>query len=248
MRIDLDDNSRLLVLTGAGISAESGVPTFRDINGFWEGNDVHRVASPDGFRDDPMLVWRFYSQRRAAMTGVVPNAGHLALAEVERRLGDRFLLATQNVDGLHRDAGSERMVEMHGNLMTSRCSRCDREPFRDTTAYKEGTVPACGVCQKAGREALLRPHIVWFGENLDGANVERIDRFMRDAREKLVFVAVGTSGVVYPAAGLVDDAKRLGGRTYLVNLEAPANATSFANVVLGPAAKQLPELFATMPA
>src|SRR5262249_29118299 len=124
MRIQLDNQSRVLVLTGAGISAESGVPTFRDAGGLWEGHDVPDVASPDGFARDPLLVWRFYSLRRAAMTGIEPNAGHRALVALEARLGERFLLATQNVDGLHAAAGSERIVEMHGNLMRTRCTAC----------------------------------------------------------------------------------------------------------------------------
>ena len=236
--MQIEATTHVLVLTGAGISAESGVPTFRDVNGLWEGHDVHRVASPEGFAEDPLLVWRFYSGRRAAMTGIVPNAGHRALVELEQRLGDRFLLATQNVDGLHRDAGSERMIEMHGNLMTTRCSRCAREPFRDTTAYAATKVPACGKCG-----ALLRPHIVWFGENLPDGVMDRIGAFMTNAGANLVFVAVGTSGLVFPAAGLVDATRRVGGRSWLVNLEAPANVSSFDHVVLGPAAVQLPILF-----
>ena len=243
MRITLDDNSRVLVLTGAGISAESGVPTFRDINGLWQGRDVQQLASPEGFAEDPLLVWKFYSGRRAAMTGIAPNAGHRALVEVEARLGDRFLLATQNVDGLHADAGQTRMLEMHGNLMTSRCSRCDRAPFRDTTAYADNLAPVCGRCKDRGVDALLRPHIVWFGEQLPDGVMERIADFIGDAGKHLVFVAVGTSGVVFPAAGLVDAARRVGGTSYLVNLEAPANATRFDHVLLGPSAQRLPELF-----
>ena len=234
--------SSLFILTGAGISAESGVPTFRDLNGLWEGHDVTAVASPDGFRADPTLVWKFYSERRRAMTGITPNAGHAALVALEQRLGDRFLLATQNVDGLHRDAGSERMVEMHGNLMTTRCTTCTREPFRDTDTYFE-KLPVCGVCKQSNRDALLRPHIVWFGEALDEDVMLRIGQFIANARANLVFVAVGTSGVVYPAAGLVDATKRVGGTSYLVNLEAPANVAAFDHVVLGPSATKLPELF-----
>jgi len=126
MTITITPTTHLLVLTGAGISAESGVPTFRDAGGLWEGYRFEEVASPDAFVRDPLLVWRFYSMRRAGMDGIAPNAAHHALVEVERRLGDRFLLVTQNVDGLHRVAGSERMVEMHGALMRSRCSVCDR--------------------------------------------------------------------------------------------------------------------------
>ena len=139
--------TKVAVLTGAGISAESGVPTFRDAGGLWEGNKIEDVASPEGFVRDPLLVWRFYSQRRANMTSVEPNAGHRALVDVEKRLGDRFLLVTQNIDGLHAVAGSRRMIEIHGNLMTSRCTRCDREPFEDRTAYRDGVAPMCGRCQ-----------------------------------------------------------------------------------------------------
>ena len=242
MRIQLDNGSRVLVLTGAGISAESGVPTFRDAGGLWEGHDVTEVASPEGFARDPLLVWRFYSLRRAAMTGIEPNAGHRALVELEARLGDRFLLATQNVDGLHAAAGSQRMVEMHGNLMRSRCSVCDRPPFGDTTAYKEKVAPMCGRCHQRGTEALLRPDIVWFGEALSPGALARIESFVVEAGPRLVFIAIGTSGVVYPAAGLVDAARRVGGTSWLVNLEAPANATSFDRVAIGPAAKLLPAL------
>jgi NAD-dependent deacetylase len=237
MAIALDHDSRVLVLTGAGISAESGVRTFRDAGGLWEGNDVTQVASPDGFARDPILVWRFYSQRRAAMTGIVPNPGHRALVALEDRLGDRFLLATQNVDGLHAAAGSKRMVEMHGNLMRTRCSVCDRAPFADTTAYRDKLVPMCGEC-----EALLRPDIVWFGEQLPAGVLDRIGDFIASARNKLVFIAVGTSGAVYPAAGLVDATRRVGGTSWLVNLEPPDNLGSFDHVVLGPAGRELPAL------
>ncbi|HEY3807572.1 MAG TPA: NAD-dependent deacylase [Kofleriaceae bacterium] len=237
MRIALDDNSRVLVLTGAGISAESGVPTFRDAGGLWEGHDVTAVASPAGFEHDPVLVWRFYSERRAAMEGIVPNAAHRALAALEARLGDRFLLATQNIDGLHAAAGSTRVVEMHGNLMMTRCSRCDRPAFEDRDVYRN-KVPLCGKCR-----ALLRPDIVWFGEALPAGVLDRIERFVIEAGSRLVFVAVGTSGLVDPAASLVDAARRIGGTSYLVNLEPPANASRFDHVVLGPAGRELPGLF-----
>lgn len=242
MRIPIDSSTHVLVLTGAGISAESGVPTFRDAGGLWEGHDVTEVASPVGFARNPLLVWKFYSQRRAAMEGIKPNAAHAALVDLERRLGDRFLLATQNVDGLHKAAGSERMVEMHGGLMRSRCTRCDREPFEDTTAYKENVAPFCGKCRARGVDALLRPDIVWFGEMLPPGALARIEEFVVDAGRKLVFIAIGTSGLVFPAAGLVDATKQVGGTSWLVNLEPPANATRFDHVVLGPAARELPAL------
>jgi NAD-dependent deacetylase len=241
--LNLTSDSYVLVLTGAGISAESGVPTFRDAGGLWEGRDVTEVASPEGFAADPLLVWSFYSERRAALAGIVPNAGHVALVELERRLGDRFLLATQNIDGLHIAAGSERVVEMHGALMRSRCTRCDRAPFADTTAYRKNVAPLCGKCRATGVDALLRPDVTWFGEALPPGALARIDAFATAAGKRLVFIAVGTSGLVYPAAGLVDATKRLGGTSWLVNLEAPVNASHFDRVVLGPSARELPALF-----
>lgn len=243
-RLALDDSTYLLVLTGAGISAESGVPTFRDAGGLWEGHDVHEVASPEGFAADPLLVWRFYSQRRAGLEGIKPNPAHHALVDIERRLGERYLLVTQNVDGLHALAGSKRMVEMHGNIMRTKCSVCRRPPFEDRTAYKAGVAPMCNECSEQGREALLRPDIVWFGEMIPPAALDAIDQFTRRAGSRIVFLAVGTSGVVYPAAGLVDVVKRAGGQTWLVNAERPANVSSFDHVVIGPAGKTLPALFA----
>ena len=244
MRIPLDDSHHVLVLTGAGISAESGVPTFRDAGGLWEGHAVEDVATPEGFARDPLLVWRFYSERRAAMTDVVPNAGHRALVELERRLGDRFLLATQNIDGLHTAAGSERVLEIHGNLMRSRCTRCDRAAFIDRTAYRAGVVPICGACRDAGGDAMLRPDVVWFGENLALGTLARVERFMSAAAKRLVFIAIGTSGLVYPAAAMVDATRRVGGTSWLVNLEPSSNADSFDHVVLGPAGRELPALLA----
>jgi NAD-dependent deacetylase len=241
MRIDLDDRSRVLVLTGAGISAESGVPTFRDANGLWEGHDVTQVASPEGFAADPELGWRFYSERRAAMVRVVPNAGHRALVALEDRLGDRFLLATQNIDGLHAAAGSQRVVEMHGNLMRTKCWRCARTPFADTGEYYD-RLPVCRECRRGDDAALLRPDVVWFGEMLPEDAMRRILAFMSAAGRDLVFLAIGTSGVVYPAAGLVEVTKKVGGTTWLVNLEPPDNAGSFDHVVLGPAGRELPAL------
>lgn len=242
MRLPIHDATHVLVLTGAGVSAESGVPTFRDANGLWEGHDVAEVASPEGFARDPLLVWRFYGERRARMAGVAPNDAHRALVALEARLGERFLLATQNVDGLHAAAGSTRLVEMHGNLMRSRCTRCDREPFADTSAYRENVAPMCGRCHARGVDALLRPDVVWFGERLPVGALDRIEAFVAAAGRHLVFLAVGTSGLVYPAAGLVDAARAAGGTSWLVNLERPANAAQFDHVVLGPAGRELPAL------
>ena len=240
--IDLS-RARLLVLTGAGVSAESGLATFRDSNGLWEQHRVEDVASPDGFIRDPHLVWKFYSLRRDQAKAVEPNAGHRALAEVEKRLGDRFLLVTQNVDGLHQRAGSERVIEIHGSLFQTKCSRCDLEPFPDTAVYFARALPTCDPCHRQGRSALLRPDIVWFGEMLDPANLRAIVGFMRrDRGTPLVFIAVGTSGAVWPAAGLVDQARSLGAATYLVNAEPADNTSRFHTFVLGRSAATLPAL------
>ncbi|MFP2933794.1 SIR2 family NAD-dependent protein deacylase [Pyxidicoccus sp. 3LG] len=236
----LDSNTWLLVLTGAGVSAESGVPTFRGMDGLWENHPISAVASPQGFAKDPVLVWRFYSQRRAGAASVHPNPGHDALVAWERHLGDRFLLATQNVDGLHRRAGSERVVEMHGNLFKTRCSMCKRPAFEDTTVYPEGTVPGCRECG-----GVLRPHIVWFGEYLDPADMERIEDFAyrgSTSGGRFIFLAAGTSGVVQPAAGIVDRVREAGGETWLVNLDPAQNSDSFEHSVEGKSGEVLPKL------
>lgn len=237
MKLSLTERSRVLVLTGAGVSAESGVPTFRGSDGLWEGHAVEQVASPEGFAADPALVWRFYSLRRQAAARVQPNEGHRALARLEEKLGDRFLLATQNVDGLHARAGSRRLIAMHGELFMSRCERCE-SPFPDERLFLAPPLPVCGDC--GGAE---RPHIVWFGEALDPAHLRAIDRFIGEAGEQLIFLAVGTSGLVYPAAALVDLARQVGGQTWLVDLApSPEHARRFDHVVAGPSGQVLPQL------
>jgi NAD-dependent deacetylase len=239
----IDGETRLLVLTGAGVSAESGVPTFRDANGLWESHPVEKVATPEAFAEDPRLVWRFYSERRRGAKGVRPNPGHLALAEAEARMGDRFLLVTQNVDGLHRRAGSVRLVEIHGNLFETRCSLCSREPFPDDREYT-GEPPPCEPCAARGRAGLLRPAIVWFGEMLDPLRLHAISVFIEQARGgRLVFLAVGTSGLVYPAAGLVLQARAAGAEAWLVNKETADNARAFHHLVRGASGEVLPGLF-----
>jgi NAD-dependent deacetylase len=237
-RLNLDAQSRVLVLTGAGVSAESGVPTFRGMNGLWEGHSVEQVASPEGFAADPQLVWRFYSLRREGAAKVQPNPGHLALAKLEQQLGERFLLATQNVDGLHARAGSRRMLAIHGELFQSRCERCN-VPFADDSSHFAPPLPRCEKCQGA-----IRPHIVWFGEMLDPSHLETVGQFIESAGRHLVFLAVGTSGQVYPAAGLVDAAREVGGRTWLVDA-GPSDdyAARFDHVVRGKSGEVLPSLF-----
>lgn len=242
MKLDHPD-THLLVLTGAGISAESGIPTFRGSGGVWEGESVARVASLSGFVHDPARVWRFYSERRARGRDAKPNAGHLALAKLEEKLGDRMLIATQNIDGLHQSAGNTRVVELHGNLWKSRCSRCEREPIDDAAEYSPEKLPACGKCHARGEFALLRPHIVWFGEKLSSGVLDRVEAFIRRAREhRFVFLAVGTSGLVAPSSQFVDVARAAGAETWLVNQDRPANAEAFAHVVLGQSGELLPAL------
>lgn len=240
--IVVERDARVLVLTGAGASADSGIPTFRDAGGLWESHRVEDVGSPEGFRRDPQLVWRFYSERRAGVMRASPNAGHAALAALEARLEDRFLLATQNVDGLHVRAGSTRVLELHGSLLRTRCACCDREPFVDADLYAS-TLPFCARCDARGDTGILRPDIVWFGEALQRAHLDRIEDFVRRERGPLIFVAIGTSGAVYPAAGIVDAVRRMHGRTWLVNAEPAANAGRFHHVVLGKSAQLLPALF-----
>lgn len=243
--LHFDGSTRLLVLTGAGISADSGLATFRGQGGLWAGHRVEDVASPEGFERDPSLVWRFYGERRGAAAAAAPNAAHEALAAIERRLGERFLLATQNVDGLHQRAGSRRVLEVHGSLWRSQCSQCDAEPIVDD-AYPVGEpLPRCGACG-----ALMRPAVVWFGEALDYRDEWLLKRFIKDAeraRVRLVFLAVGTSGSVYPAAGYARYARDFGAETWLVNLEPPSNAALFDRIVLGRAAEVLPALLGKAP-
>ena len=201
----LRDASRVAVLTGAGISAESGLSTFRDAGGLWEGHDPAQVATPEAFQRDPALVWRFYNHRRRAAFAAKPNAGHLALAQLA---GLReTMIVTQNVDRLHRRAGSERVIEIHGNLEDVRCTGCGETFARPGEDLPE--LPACDACG-----ALLRPSVVWFGEALPDGAWEAAAAWVRAADLLLV---VGTSAVVYPAAGLVPLARRTGAGTIEIN-------------------------------
>jgi NAD-dependent deacetylase len=234
LRISRD--ARVFVLTGAGISAESGIRTFRDANGLWEEYRFEDVASPEGWRANAAVVWRFYSQRRAQAGTCEPNLAHHALAAVERVMGDRFFLCTQNVDDLHEKAGSTRLVHMHGELFKSRCERCARLPFDDHVAHSG--LPAC-TCG-----ARLRPHIVWFGEV-----PFEMDRIATELEACSVFVTIGSSGAVYPAAGFVSAlgarARRDGvavTRVY-VGPEEPDNADAFDQCRLGKASEAVPALF-----
>ena len=221
----------VFVLTGAGISAESGVRTFRDANGLWEQHRVEDVATPEGFERDPRLVWRFYSDRRRQLPQVRPNAAHFALAELEKVLGEGLFLCTQNVDPLHERAGSRRVHHMHGELLKTRCSLCGAPPFADEAAYEEPPRCECG--------GLLRPDVIWFGEIPIGLSE------IGDAVTACdLFLTVGSSGAVYPAAGLVAQARAAGSaQTVYLGLERPENAAAFDECRLGPAGELLPSLF-----
>jgi NAD-dependent deacetylase len=227
LRIGRSD--RVFILTGAGISAESGIRTFRDAGGLWEKFRFEEVASPEGWSAHPQAVWRFYSERRAQAIACQPNAAHRALATLERAIGDRLFLCTQNVDDLHERAGSSRVHHMHGELFRSRCEACAREPFEDRVAHQ--TIPQCSC------GASIRPHIVWFGEiPFD------MDQIADALEQCTVFVTVGSSGAVYPAAGFVASVRRRAHTVY-IGPERPDNADAFNECRLGKASDILPILF-----
>ncbi len=237
MRINAD--WKVFVLTGAGISAESGIRTFRDGNGLWEEHHVEDVASPEGWLRDPELVWRFYSERRKQVLECKPNPAHIALAKLGKTLGNNLFLCTQNVDPLHEAGGSHNVVHMHGELLKSRCedSNCGTPAFYDEGLYyKTEEIPRCEC------KSRIRPHIVWFGE-LPLA-MHEIKRAVQACN---LFITVGSSGAVYPAAGLVREItyrKEMGEntRSVYVGLERPDNAELFDEVVVGKAGEVLPGL------
>ncbi|MGZ4813506.1 MAG: Sir2 family NAD-dependent protein deacetylase [Terriglobales bacterium] len=230
--IEIGSQDRLFVLTGAGVSAESGLPTFRGAGGLWRGTRVEDVASPAAWARDPLMVWQFYSMRRRVHAGKEPNPAHFTLARLEDALGERLFLCTQNVDKLHDQAGSRRVQHMHGRLFQSRCDSCPRPPFDDENVY-EDEVPRCRC---GGR---IRPHICWFGET-----PYEMDLIQLQLRRCTVFMAVGTSGVVYPAAAFAAQARSAAGaRTYYVGPEEPANRSMFDECFQGPAGGLLPQLF-----
>ncbi|GAA2970983.1 NAD-dependent deacetylase [Microbacterium terrae] len=219
---------RIVVLTGAGISAESGVATFRGAGGLWEGHRVEDVATPEGFERDPAMVQRFYDARRRAVASVHPNAAHRALARLEDALGDELLIVTQNVDDLHERAGSIRLVHMHGELRRALCTACDARP-----AWSRDLVdlPPCPVCG----ERMLRPDVVWFGEM-----PYELDRIEQAVVACDVFVSIGTSGAVYPAAGYAALASAFGARLVELNLEPSDAVVPFDDARTGPATTLVP--------
>lgn len=207
-RMALAAARNVVALTGAGVSAESGVPTFRGEEGLWKNFRPEELATPEAFERDPRLVWEWYDWRRQKIALLRPNPGHQALAAMERRFGN-FLLATQNVDGLHRAAGSMKLAELHGNIWFTRCTG-------DGALCENRTVPLSPLPPRCACGAPLRPHIVWFGEALDS---DVLQQAMDACRSADVMIVAGTSSVVYPAAGLTALAKEAGAFVIEINLE-----------------------------
>lgn len=230
--LSISPDDRVFVLTGAGVSAESGIPTFRGVNGLWRNYPIEEVASPRAWRRDPRLVWEFYSMRRQVAASAKPNPSHAALARLDERIRDRLFLCTQNVDNLHEQAGSKQVVHMHGELFKSRCDTCSRPAFEDKNIYEPPReLPRC---QCGGG---IRPCICWFGEI-----PFHLDRIFRALDECTLFMAIGTSGVVEPAASFVARVQRRA-RTIYVGPEEPANAFAFSECHLGRAGEVLAQLF-----
>ncbi|KAB1075593.1 NAD-dependent deacylase [Methylobacterium planeticum] len=226
---------RIFVLTGAGISAESGLGTFRDRGGLWGRFDPMRLATPEAFADDPDTVLDFYNLRRRGVIAAEPHAGHRALAAAQARLaarGGRLFLCTQNVDDLHERAGARDVVHMHGELLRIRCLACG------SAFDRRGDLHRTEPCAACGRAGALRPDVVWFGEM--PKHLDRIDAALRAAD---LFVAIGTSGSVYPAAGYVAQARALGIRTCELNREPSDNAALFDEARYGLASDIVHELF-----
>ena len=234
MQIPVSATDRVFVLTGAGISAESGLPTFRASDGLWAGHRVEEICTPEAFEENPALVWEFYSKRRADCAKAEPNAAHKSLAELESEIGDRFCLCTQNVDDLHERAGSTRLIHMHGELSKSRCSEdCGTAPVEDRAVYE--SLSEVGRCACGAR---LRPHIVFFGEM-----PLEMRRIQQEMNRSTLMLVIGTSGSVYPAANFVHWARQAGAKTVYIGPEQPLNADAFDTIVEGKAGEVLPGLF-----
>ncbi|BDI59444.1 NAD-dependent deacylase [Qipengyuania nanhaisediminis] len=222
-------NEHIVILTGAGISAESGIDTFRSAGGLWEQHRVEDVATPEGFARDPDLVLGFYDRRREALANVEPNPAHAALARLEREFAGRLLLVTQNVDDLHERGGSERVLHMHGELKSALCSGCGVRSRWDAALSDRPPCPSC-------KAPSLRPDVVWFGEM-----PYRMEAIYKALAECDLFVSIGTSGAVYPAAGFVQEAAASGARTLELNLEPSEGSHLFAEQRHGPASTLVPQ-------
>ena len=225
---------KVVVLTGAGISAESGIRTFRDSassNGLWENHAIEDVATPEGFAANPDLVYRFYNERRQQLLSpqIQPNAAHYALANLERKIGENLVIVTQNVDNLHERAGSKNVIHMHGELLSAKCLSSTKACFIETDLDAS---TLCTCCEPAQG---MRPDIVWFGEI--PYHMDTIEKHLYKAD---VFISIGTSGNVYPAAGFVDFANNCGAHTVELNLESSEVESQFQEKIHGPASQVVP--------
>jgi len=223
---------KVAALTGAGISAESGVPTFRGADGIWKKLKPEELANFDAFMRNPELVWEWYNMRKRLISDIKPNPGHYALADMEEIFGSGFSLATQNIDNLHFRAGSKNIYELHGNIERSYCIKC-LEFKKDISISEEQKIPYCHC------GGLIRPDVVWFGENLPE---DVIDSAMEAAKNADVYISIGTSGNVYPAAGLPSIAKRHGAFTIEINVERTLISNEFDAVLIGKSGEILPEI------
>ncbi len=222
------DIRNIVVLTGAGISAESGLRTFRAEDGLWEDHPVEQVATPEGFRRDPDLVQRFYDERRAGVMAAEPNAAHRALGRLDAEFSGDLLIVTQNIDDLHERGGASRVLHMHGEALSVWCTSCDARHQWHATLRDGPPCPACG-------EPAMRPDIVWFGEM-----PYRMEEIFRAISQADLFVSIGTSGAVYPAAGFVQSARDHGARALELNLEASLGSRFFHETRLGKASELVP--------
>ena len=226
----MNDIRNIVILTGAGISAESGLKTFRAADGLWEGHRVEDVATPEAFARDPALVHEFYDARRARLGEVEPNAAHVALARLDAEWPGELLIVTQNVDDLHERAGTKRLLHMHGEVLKGWCLACNARFGWAGDMGEEGMCPSCGTA------GCVRPDIVWFGEM--PYEMERIEAALMGAD---LFVSIGTSGAVYPAAGFVQTARYRGARTLEVNLEPSQGSIFFDERRYGRAGDEVPK-------
>lgn len=228
--LPINSNDSIFVLTGSGISSESGIPTFRSVNGYWRDRNITDVASPHGWEKDPQLVWEFYSERRRTALRAAPNEAHHTVASWQRWLPCPVTVCTQNVDPLHEIARTNDVIHLHGELFKSRCPLGCSAPFEDFTTYSKGaSLNRCPHCNQP-----FRPHICWFGEE-----PHELDRVYSLVRNCTVFIAIGTSGSVQPAASLVRRARERFAKTIYVGLEAPSNSHDFDEIHLGLATQKV---------
>ncbi len=231
IRKSLEGSKSLTVLTGAGVSADSGVPTFRGKDGLWKNFRAEELATPQAFERDPELVWEWYNMRREKLATISPNPAHHAIVDMEVKVKD-FTLITQNVDGLHEKSGSRNILELHGNIWKVRCTECDS--VSDNHKVPIEILPYCDDCG-----GLLRPHIVWFGEMLPGDVLSSANAALGKCDMMLI---IGTSGLVQPAASMALIAKRAGAYVVEANLEATSNSDIADEIIIGRAAETIPAL------